>query len=399
MNPLPRLLFNAFVGLFALEGLVQLAAVFVEPMLGLSIGLRGLLMVSLPLLLFIWVGLARLPWRLLLPVALIAWQTGGMMPVPAVLLDLTRTSLVGGLAQLVVAVLLMWPAPGRFPLRDEDLAEGPEVRVGVTVARMGALVLLVTAGGVFQLRAMAWSLDHITDGYVRVDGAGLEVAHRACTKGDRSVHLVGAIHVGEAEGYKTLLATVPDEALLLAEGVDDEDGLLGKSFGYGKVAERLGLVPQRGEGDEAGSEGEGRFRVRRADVDVNTFDEATLSLLRDVGQILGADDPIAAYFTSVTKSAAVSEATLRTVIADVLTKRNAHLLGVLDEVLVDEPVVVIPWGAMHLREVGRAVEERGFLCGEPRYVRMITWSTVRRALAKPSSAEGATAPESSPASR
>ena len=93
------------------------------------------------------------------------------------------------------------------------------------------------------------------------------------------------------------------------------------------------------------------------------------------------------------------EATLRAVIADVLTKRNAYLLGVLDEVLVDEPVVVIPWGAMHLREVGRAVEERGFLCGEPRYVRMITWSTVRRALAKPPSAEEATAPEWSPASR
>ena len=122
MNPLPRLLSNAFVGLFALEGLVQLVAVFVEPMLGLSIVLRGILMVSLPLLLLTWVGLARLPWRLLLPVALIAWQTGGMMPVPAMLLDLTHTSLVGAVAQLLVAGLLIWPAPGHFPLRDEDLA-------------------------------------------------------------------------------------------------------------------------------------------------------------------------------------------------------------------------------------------------------------------------------------
>ena len=60
---------------------------------------------------------------------------------------------------------------------------------------------------------------------------------------------------------------------------------------------------------------------------------------------------------------AVTEDTLSDVIDDVLVGRNEHLLAEIDAALPDEDVLVVPWGAAHLRGVGRGVQDRGFACG------------------------------------
>jgi len=378
LSPLPRWVHDGAVLAFGVDGLVQLAAVFVAPLLPLSMLTRTALVLGAPLLLFLFVVMRRVPWRLLLLVLCLAWQTGGMLPLPAVFLDLTWTGAVGSLVQLAVfGVVVLW---GGLRVRDEDLGPGPEVAMGSVVGRGVAVAALGAAALVAQVWAVGWSLSLVTAGYAQADLDGLSMAHRSCSDGATTVHLVATVHIAEDAAYEALMSEVPDQALLLAEGVTDADGHLGKGFGYGKVAARLGLVAQRGEGDGAGSEGGGRFRVRQADVDVNTFHEETLRLLRDVGGILSADDPVKAYVSSITSSVGVTEEALAAVVDDVLLARNAHLLGELDAVRPDEADIAVPWGAMHMAGIHEAVVERGFSCGPPRYVRMIRWRTVAEAL-------------------
>jgi len=441
MIGMPRTILNGYLGLFAIDGLLQVIGMLsasAAPLVGLVHGL--VLFATLVLALF-WVVFARLPWRMLLPMILLAWQTGGLMPLPAMLLDLDAVGWATAASQLLLALVLVGFRPNRFPLTEEVLGKGPEVRLSVSAARAVVLVITMILGVYLQLIAMAASLDIITDGYAQVDRTGLSTAHRSCTKGETTVHLIGAVHIGEAKGYEDWLAGIPDGALLLAEGVTDEKGLLGERFGYGKLAKSLGLVPQgttevkKDTTPTATEEGtstvvtttttttggtsttvttttvtttadttptvttstvteetsspasvpkgihtEGRFRVLRADVDVNTFHKSTLELLRSVGTILNAEDPMLAYRQQVGEMDGVDEVTFRAAIEDVLHRRNEHLLGVLDEVLPREEVVVIPWGALHLRDVGRAVQADGFTCGEPRLIRMIEWSTVLSSL-------------------
>ena len=385
---------NLYLGLFALDAVLQGVGLLVGPLGPIAIVSRTLLLLMTVGAVFGWVLFARLPWRLLVAFLVLGWLTAGMMPVPAILLNLNGVAAAGVVVQLLVAGALVGFRVRDLPLDERALRPGRDVRLLVSIARAALLGGSLIAGVVFQLWAVAWSLDHVTDGYVRVDTTGLETAHRACTKDGKTIHLVGAVHIGQSSGYDELLAGIPAGSLLLAEGVTDVDGHLGEGFGYGKLAGRLGLVPQRSEGvgdstegedGSLGEEGGGRFRVQRADVDVNSFHKETLSLLGEVGTILGADDPVAAYIKGLGNLGAVTEDTLGLVIHDVLMGRNEHLPGVIDEVLPAEDVLVVPWGAMHLRDVGRGIQERGFLCGEPRYIRMIEWATIREALAARSS--------------
>lgn len=377
-SPLPRWLHDGALLLFGFDAVVQLGAVFVAALLPLSMLTRTVLVLGTPALLLLFVLLRRVPWRLLLLVACLAWQTGGMLPLPAVFLDLTWTGAVGSLVQL--AVFGVVAGAGGLRVRDEDLGPGPEFAPASSLGRLAALGALALAGLAAQVWAVGWSLSLVTAGYATADLDGLSMAHRRCVDGDTTVHLVATVHIAEDAAYEALMREVPDGALLLAEGVTDDEGHLGAGFGYGKVAQRLGLVAQRGEGDGAGSEGGGRFRVRRADVDVDTFHEETLRLLADVGGILSADDPVKAYIASVTSSVGVTEETLEAVVDDVLVARNAHLLRELDAVRHEETEIVVPWGAMHMAGIHEAVEERGYVCGPARSVRMIRWRTVVAAL-------------------
>ena len=45
---------------------------------------------------------------------------------------------------------------------------------------------------------------------------------------------------------------------------------------------------------------------------------------------------------------------------DLLTKRNRHLLDVLQQRLPTAEIIVVPWGAAHLPEIHREIHKLGF---------------------------------------
>lgn len=382
---LARLSTRIWLGLFVLDagvGVLQatLALVGVGSAMGWLAGWTELLLfLGTTVYFMVWVGTPRAPWWALGVLAFLVWQGGGLLPLPAVFLDLEQSARCGALLQAIVAVpLVVAVLTGRLL--------GASVEHPRLLGLVRGLVLVVFAliGMMIQIVLVGQSLRIATGGFARVDLVGMEMGHRTCTRADGAiVHLVGAVHVGEAEGYDALLADIPSDALMLAEGVTDEEGLLG-SFSYDKLAGTLGLVPQRPSQSEPGSvqaEGEGRFRVRRADVDVSAFDPLTLDLLSKVGEALESEDPMGAWLR---KSAEidVGDGLLEALLDDILWSRNAALLAALDEELVNEGRLLVPWGALHLRGIRDGVEDRGFDCGRPEYVRMLRWSTVRKAVWK-----------------
>jgi len=45
---------------------------------------------------------------------------------------------------------------------------------------------------------------------------------------------------------------------------------------------------------------------------------------------------------------------------DILTKRNHHLLGVIQEWLPQAQTIIVPWGAAHMAETAREIQKLGF---------------------------------------
>jgi len=343
---------------------------------GGAVGVTSLLLwLGTSVFLACWVALPRTPWWALLVFVWLGWEGGGFLPLPAATLDLEGSARIAAFLQVGLAVGIGLLARRRL------LAEPGERAVLVAAVRSLLLPLLFLVGIGVQAVLAAWSLSIATGGFARIDATGLETGQRECTKGDRTIHLIGAVHIGEQDGYDALLASIPEDALLLAEGVTDDAGHLG-TFSYDGLAEAIGLVPQRSGAAEPGSveaEGDGRFRTRRADVDVSTFDPRTLELLCAVGESLATDDPFKAWMRSSTEIV-IQEGTLEALRQDILDGRNDTLLAAVDEELPRESRLLIPWGALHLRGIQRGVEERGFDCGPASYVRMIRWSTVIEAI-------------------
>jgi hypothetical protein len=182
------------------------------------------------------------------------------------------------------------------------------------------------------------------------------------------VVLVGMMHVGDPELYREVYGSfVRDSTVVLQEGITDEEGHIRSRLSYEPLAEALGLGAQPGLAEvldelRAGDEGSapGWPHLRHADVDAAEFSPETLRFVEQMAAVLGAEDPRAAlrafgsYLRSLDADAWLS------INRDVLGRRNAHVVGELDAALPEYRTVVIPWGALHMPGIQKALVERGF---------------------------------------
>jgi hypothetical protein len=66
-----------------------------------------------------------------------------------------------------------------------------------------------------------------TSGFVRLDPQGVYMADKVYRRDDRTIRLVGMIHIGEKRYYDDLVGQVPrGRTIVLAEGVSDDKGIL-----------------------------------------------------------------------------------------------------------------------------------------------------------------------------
>ncbi len=367
MQPLITLFLSAFL----LDGVVTLTNEFVEmPLFRLAIA-WPVLMVAMVL----YVAMAflpRLPKDLLLPPALFlmwTWVAGGF-PLPFFVPGEARQ--IMAILQIGLGGILLMRAVMRGPI--ELTPAGFSWRnFALTLAGTMALAPVLAAVGVVQHAGTF--IERQTSGYVKLRPTGLLFEERHFQRGEKQVRLVSMIHIGEPAFYESVYDSYPHlgPAVVLMEGVSDQDNLLSNQFSYAKIAEMVGLTPQEsssvadGPGELASAApvitvaSPSTVEYRRADVDIRVFQPSTIFFMNTVAAFLA--DP-----TSRETLREISDPSLpfnqpgaqEAVLADIVDKRNIHLVGELENALETHDTVIIPWGALHLPFVESTLLRWGF---------------------------------------
>jgi hypothetical protein len=362
---------TAFVLLFAADGVLSVTDELLGRLGGHGLEGPRILLASIVILAAAWMLLAlvvfrTLPKRTLLPlIVFTGWAMGMAMPLP-LLLGMDGAALAMSILQiaLAAAVLLRLPRDGASWLVPVQIGDGPDVTLRHT-AVTGAVVLFLAPIAMISyagLSAQA-AISHATNGYVHVDFKGLDLEERTLVRGDTTVRLIGMMHIGDADAYSDLYATFPEEGcLILTEGVTDEEGLL-PHFSYDRFAEALGLKSQSDIGMSAGppeDEPEEDPRVRHADVDVASFSDETLDVLRELAHVFSGPDLATIWERYLEAVERIDDTMVEAVMADLIDARNLHLLATIQAAIADTDLIIVPWGALHLSWIEEQLVIDGF---------------------------------------
>lgn len=377
-----RTLANLFLFLFFADGVLSFADELSGP--GTLSDFRVfwasvVLFLCLPMYLSLGID-RRLPKRIFLPqviflflAALVPWAVPGWLESGAFGLGAAGFQVVLGLLPLA----LKQPGGHRSLALSAALFRRPGFSWKHTLAFVGInLFVLPVALGLLGVAGVAAFVEEHTSGYVRLAPEGIYMTERVYTHEDKTIRLAGMVHVGGKDYYEDLSASIPaGPTLVLAEGVADAQGMLRNRFSYGKMANALGLESQEQMHFEAREVGaadlessgfvpgaEGIPDIMHADVDLKTFHPITLAFLNELGRQMSRSDSLLETIHGFNAWAEenLTEQANRELMDDILHSRNRALIAHIDPALKRYPLLVIPWGALHMPEIERAVLDRGF---------------------------------------
>ncbi len=280
----------------------------------------------------------------------------------------------------VIAILLLRGLGGRKLLTEEQF-QVPLFSLRNTLGFTAINLLLAPFVLIYTgLAVTGYYLEEQTAGFLRLSPVGIHMSERSYHLADKEIRLAGMMHIGKEDYYQDLAKSIPTEgAIILAEGVTDQDHLLESQFNYGKLAGIIGLTSQdkmRLNGnlveldtiDVAGQviHEPGKPDIANADIDLNRFEPKTIDFLNALGRSLFGDKPLieglAEYNLWVKEN--MSEEGIAGVMADILDKRNDAVIAGMVKTLKHYETVIIPWGAMHMPAIEAAVLEQGFSPGQ-----------------------------------
>lgn len=218
-------------------------------------------------------------------------------------------------------------------------------------------------------------LEDSTGHYVSILSSGIAMEERTFQRGDKEIRLIGMIHIAKSGFYDAVAKTLPpgSNALVLLEGFTDRSHRLKGKFDYARLALLLGISSQKDssfqtqaangleESAQARAKGETpeNLEYRNADVDLEIFRPETVRFIQTLGTLLNCEsvDEALAFYK---KSQATFEADSKYVMADILDKRNEHLIEEIHSGLETHSTLVVPWGARHMPVIQSRIEAWGF---------------------------------------
>jgi hypothetical protein len=383
---------NLFLLLFLVDGGVSLldeAVSLLVPLAPLS-GVRNLLaniviLMAVPLYLSLGID-RRLPKRLFLPLTIFAFfcpLSGWLFPNLA---GARAYGLLTAAAQLALALLLLrqYRQPdGRPPALPATMFDAPffSLRNSLLFGAANLFVLPLALAMLVFSAANAYMAEY-TAGFMHLRPGGLYMTERVYQRDNRTIRLAGMIHVGEKNYYEDLARSVaPGRTIVLAEGISDDRKLLRNRFDYGRVAGFLGLTSQekllfRGklikedefDAPRPDSKGKGETDILRADLDVSAFRPPTILVLDAIGKQLQESPSFVQGFLALNAwgEKNVTPDMNEVIMDDILHRRNRELIRHLGKALESYDTVVVPWGALHMKEIEEEVLKRGFRLREER---------------------------------
>ncbi|HEX5400569.1 MAG TPA: hypothetical protein VFY06_16100, partial [Verrucomicrobiae bacterium] len=203
----------------------------------------------------------------------------------------------------------------------------------------------------------ALAVNHFSAGFMTLHPGGFSVQVRKYVRDDgKTIELFPMSHVADAGFYLRISRTFPTNSVILMEGVTDDNNLLTNRITYRRMAKSLGLSEQRREFVPR------RGRMIAADVDVDQFSPDTINFLNLV--ILVQTEGLTPANLQKLMRYSPSPRTERAIIADILTKRNQHLVGEIQAYLPKSDNIMVPWGVAHMPGIAREIKKDGFRLAE-----------------------------------
>ena len=122
----------------------------------------------------------------------------------------------------------------------------------------------------------------------------------------------------------------------------------------------------------------GRGRPRMADVDVGEFSEHSIEVLKLVTRIHAEGLSLEVVLALIEKSRDPSLS--KQIWNDLLTLRNEHLLREIQDELRLSDMIVVPWGAAHMRGIAEGIEKSGFRPADAAEFKILNFRTVWKGL-------------------
>ena len=369
-SPILAAILSLVLVLFLISGVFS----FLTDTLVLFFGRADLAVAAAPLsLLMLFAGvltfalLALFPGiskRLFLPASLYL-PVVGVAVLPLFVFFYERAALISwaaSLGQIALALFLIhrvlggwkfrWPMVGEQPLSERKFSWSNFV----TVVCAGAFLLL-PALLLYTIFSVRLAVAHFTDGFVALQAKGITVQVRKYVRDDgKTILLVPMSHVGEPKFYHDLAASFPPNSVILMEGVSDRSKVVKTRLDYSRAAASVGGVEQVKAFKPQGE-------LVPADVDMSSFSPETLELLK-TAMLVHAKGVTAETLPLLMKPTPPGLEVL--LMEDLLTKRNRHLLDVLEARLPKSDSIIVPWGAAHMPEIAREIQKLGFRAVETR---------------------------------
>lgn len=327
----------------------------------------------LPLLLALMILVPPMPRRIFIPAFLCTiWANFILWPLspPATPLGLVPVSAVQVIVFLLT-VFWIYRRTGRFTLMASDLPVKTHLLRRAFLGLLATAVMFVIVFALLVGVGLRNKIETETGGYLTFSRAGVSVTEKTLTKGDKSVRLIGMVHIGDDAFYKNIFSSFPPDSLVLAEGVSDRTGRMTGSMTYEGVAKVLGLSSQvevqsqwmeKSEKEMAAKPAE-RPRpapLMNSDIDIADFSDNTIGFLRATADVYGAPSMSKAYERMLVMNERYTEQQASAAFTEIIEKRNAHVLKTLDEQIKTRDSIIIPWGAQHMPGLEKGLLERGY---------------------------------------
>lgn len=384
---------NLFLILFLADGGFSLVDELVPLLTPLApfTALRMLLagtVIALAIPLYLCLGIdRRLPKRVFLPLILFVFFCPLSTWIFPFLAGVRGYGLLAAVTQVMLGMLpLLWFRHGksRSLTIPPELFATPFFSLKNSLLFSAANLLVLPFVVVILTLSVADAyLAEYTSGFMSITPGGLRMTERVYRRGDRTIRLAAMIHIADKAYYDDLAHSITaGRSIVLAEGVSDRNNLLRNNIDYGKMAGFLGLTSQtpmlfQGRLIEAedfestGGISEGAAEKSpatvvdtfRADVDVSTFRPPTILFLNVIGKQMQNSPSFVKGLMALNAWGEKNITPEMSVIIldDILHRRNIGVISYLDKALVRYDTVIIPWGALHMKELEAEVLKRGFI--------------------------------------
>ncbi|GAB4276930.1 MAG: hypothetical protein Kow0029_19280 [Candidatus Rifleibacteriota bacterium] len=201
-------------------------------------------------------------------------------------------------------------------------------------------------------------LGRLTGGFIEIGQTGIYSTERSYKKNGVELQLIGMAHVAEKEFYEDIKKSLLGrQALMLMEGVTDENKLLTTPPDYGGLAKKLGGENQKDIFSP--KDMPENVKLIRADLDTSDFSQPTIKLLNLAGRVhtkegFNFSALLMMYFSLTDMD------TDKQIMDDLIQKRNACLISHLQKSITSNKLILVPWGALHLPEIEKWALTNGF---------------------------------------